>query len=264
MRIGTCRLRRASASTCRSIRSTLTSSGHHALGRTRSGAGRHRRGAGGRPHGSSSTRWHSRISTSTKFPNMLRWAHGRGMDLTVIETMPMGEIDGRPHRPVSAAVEAARRSREAVHTDRHSLQDRRPGALRRGRGDRRPARLHHADDPQFLRKLQSRPPHLHRHALHVPRPERRRGPAHGATRLGRTMPSFAAIDEAIGASRRATISSSTAAPARPCPPHERHRRLSPQVRCPCCFTVLYSGHKKRRGYLRPVVSCKGEATYSSR
>ncbi len=25
---------------------------------------------------------------------MLRWAHGRGMDMTVIETMPMGEIDG--------------------------------------------------------------------------------------------------------------------------------------------------------------------------
>ncbi|EIM75258.1 molybdenum cofactor biosynthesis protein A [Nitratireductor aquibiodomus RA22] len=26
-------------------------------------------------------------------PDMLRWAHGRGMDMTVIETMPMGEID---------------------------------------------------------------------------------------------------------------------------------------------------------------------------
>ncbi|WP_159587910.1 GTP 3',8-cyclase MoaA [Chelativorans xinjiangense] len=28
-----------------------------------------------------------------EIPEMLRWAHGRGMDLTVIETMPMGEID---------------------------------------------------------------------------------------------------------------------------------------------------------------------------
>ena len=28
-----------------------------------------------------------------ELPHMLRWAHGRGMDLTVIETMPMGEID---------------------------------------------------------------------------------------------------------------------------------------------------------------------------
>ncbi len=28
-----------------------------------------------------------------ELPGMLTWAHGRGMDLTVIETMPMGEID---------------------------------------------------------------------------------------------------------------------------------------------------------------------------
>lgn len=28
-----------------------------------------------------------------EIPEMLRWAHGRGMDLTVIETMPMGEVD---------------------------------------------------------------------------------------------------------------------------------------------------------------------------
>ncbi|WP_372352942.1 GTP 3',8-cyclase MoaA [Pararhizobium sp. BT-229] len=28
-----------------------------------------------------------------EIPDMLRWAHGRGMDLTLIETMPMGEID---------------------------------------------------------------------------------------------------------------------------------------------------------------------------
>jgi cyclic pyranopterin phosphate synthase len=29
-----------------------------------------------------------------EIPSMLEWAHGRGMDLTLIETMPMGEIDG--------------------------------------------------------------------------------------------------------------------------------------------------------------------------
>ncbi|MFZ5929734.1 MAG: GTP 3',8-cyclase MoaA [Pseudomonadota bacterium] len=27
-------------------------------------------------------------------PGMIRWAHGRGMDLTLIETMPLGDIDG--------------------------------------------------------------------------------------------------------------------------------------------------------------------------
>jgi cyclic pyranopterin phosphate synthase len=30
----------------------------------------------------------------TEIPEMLRWAHGRGMDMTLIETMPLGEIDG--------------------------------------------------------------------------------------------------------------------------------------------------------------------------
>jgi cyclic pyranopterin phosphate synthase len=28
-----------------------------------------------------------------ELPELMRWAHGRGMNLTVIETMPMGEID---------------------------------------------------------------------------------------------------------------------------------------------------------------------------
>ena len=29
-----------------------------------------------------------------EIPTMIDWAHGRGMDLTLIETMPLGEIDG--------------------------------------------------------------------------------------------------------------------------------------------------------------------------
>ena len=29
----------------------------------------------------------------TEIPEMIRWAHGQGMDMTVIETMPMGEIE---------------------------------------------------------------------------------------------------------------------------------------------------------------------------
>jgi cyclic pyranopterin phosphate synthase len=29
----------------------------------------------------------------TEIPDMIRWAHGEGMDMTVIETMPMGEIE---------------------------------------------------------------------------------------------------------------------------------------------------------------------------
>ena len=82
-----------------------------------------------------------------ELPEMLRWAHGRGMDLTVIETMPMGEIDAdRTDQYLPLSLLRANLER-AVHAHRHPLQDRRPGALCRGRGDRRPARLHHADDP---------------------------------------------------------------------------------------------------------------------
>ncbi len=29
----------------------------------------------------------------TEYDDMIRWAHGRGMDLTLIETMPLGEVD---------------------------------------------------------------------------------------------------------------------------------------------------------------------------
>ncbi len=29
----------------------------------------------------------------TEIPDLIRWAHGAGMDMTIIETMPMGEID---------------------------------------------------------------------------------------------------------------------------------------------------------------------------
>jgi len=35
-----------------------------------------------------------RDTNEDELPDMLEWAHGRGMDLTLIETMPMGEIDG--------------------------------------------------------------------------------------------------------------------------------------------------------------------------
>jgi len=31
---------------------------------------------------------------AAEIPTMLEWAHGRGMDMTLIEVMPMGEIDG--------------------------------------------------------------------------------------------------------------------------------------------------------------------------
>ena len=39
---------------------------------------------------------------------MIRWAHGRGMDITFIEVMPLGEIERAARRPVPAAVSQVR------------------------------------------------------------------------------------------------------------------------------------------------------------
>src|SRR6266542_1397772 len=46
------------------------------------------------------------------------------------------------------------------------------GPLCQGGRNRRQARLHHADDAQFLRILQPGADHLHRHAAHLSRPGR--------------------------------------------------------------------------------------------
>ena len=95
---------------------------------------------------------------------MVAWCGAEGFDLTLIETMPMGEIDGdRTEQYLPLSLVRARLA-ERWTLDRHRLPDRRAGALRAGRGDRRPARLHHAADPQFLRELQPRAGDLHRHA----------------------------------------------------------------------------------------------------
>ncbi len=78
---------------------------------------------------------------------LVEWAHGEGMDLTIIEVMPLGDVGEGPARPVPAAVDGAGAARRALHARRNRLPDRRPGPLRAGRRDRRPARLHHAAHP---------------------------------------------------------------------------------------------------------------------
>src|SRR5262249_44435734 len=97
-----------------------------------------------------------------------------------------------------------------------------------GQGDRRPARLHYADDAQLLRILQPRAGHLHRHALHVPRPGRRRGPAHAAARLGgerRARCGDRGRHRAQAQGARLHHRPPPQAP-RPVPSYERHRRLA--------------------------------------
>ena len=129
---------------------------------------------------------------------MMRWAHGEGMDLTLIETMPLGDIDGDrtdQYLPLSLV--------RAQLCEQFTLEDipyktGGPARYVTVAGDGRAARLHHAAHPQFLRKLQPGAPHLHRHALHVPRPGGCRRSPDAAPGFGEATHLLdAAIDEAI-------------------------------------------------------------------
>ena len=81
-----------------------------------------------------------------EIPALIDWAHGRGMDLTLIEVMPMGEIGvGRIDQYLPLSMVRANLERRYTLTDL-ARQHRRTGALRARCRDRRPYRLHHADD----------------------------------------------------------------------------------------------------------------------
>ena len=48
--------------------------------------------------------------------SLLEWTHARGMDLTVIEVMPLGDVDEFSHRSVSAGVHGTGAPRRAIYT----------------------------------------------------------------------------------------------------------------------------------------------------
>ena len=119
-----------------------------------------------------------------ELPELIQWAHAGGMDITLIETMPLGEVD-EDRTDQFLSLTAVRQELESYWT----LTDlpertRRPGALCARRRDRRQAGLHHAADPQFLRHLQPGAADLHRHAVHVPGPGGRGGSARAAAGVG--------------------------------------------------------------------------------
>ena len=122
-----------------------------------------------------------------EIPDMIRWAHAGGMDLTLIETMPLGEIEAdRTDQYLS--LETVRRDLESFWTPgKPAPQHRRPGSLCPRAGNRRSPGPDHPDQPQFLRGVQPRTADLHRHPAYLPGPGRRRRPARGAARrrLGR-------------------------------------------------------------------------------
>ncbi len=118
-----------------------------------------------------------------EFPTLLQWAHGRGMELTLIEVMPLGDVgEGRLDQYLPLSIVRARLAKRFTLSD-IAYRSGGPARYRRHRRDRRPSRLHHAADPQLLQILQSGAGHLHRHSLYVPRPRGRRRSAHAAARV---------------------------------------------------------------------------------
>ena len=158
--------------------------------------------------------------------DLIRWAHGSGFDLTLIETMPMGEIDAdrtEQYLPLSLV-----RARLGQHFTLDEIDYNSGGPARYVtlRGDGRQARLHHTHDPQFLRGLQSRACHLHGHTLYVPWTGGRRRSARAPSGQARTMPSFTRPSTLpLRGSPRATTSSSTGENGRPWAAHVDDRRV---------------------------------------
>ena len=119
-----------------------------------------------------------------EFEPMVRWAHARGMGITFIEVMPLGEIETSrfdQHLPLTKVRAQLARHFTLDETDHRTGG---PARYRAGARDRRPHRFHHASHSQFLRELQPRSGDLHGHALHVSGTRRRGRPAHAPARLG--------------------------------------------------------------------------------
>ena len=104
-----------------------------------------------------------------EFDELIRFSHGRGFDLTLIETMPMGDIDGdRTDQYLPLSLVRARLSERWTLKDIPTARAGPPAMCE----SRKPA----ADLASSRRSriisanLQPRARHLHWHALYVPRP----------------------------------------------------------------------------------------------
>ena len=82
-----------------------------------------------------------------EFDDLIRWTHGEGMDLTLIETMPLGEVGAdRTDQYLPLSQVRADLSQRWTLTDIPYKTGGPARYMRRCR-DRRPARLHHAAHP---------------------------------------------------------------------------------------------------------------------
>ena len=120
-----------------------------------------------------------------EFPALIEWAHGRGMDLTLIEVMPLGDVgEGRLEQYLPLSIVRARLG------DRFTLADidyRTGGPARYVRVAETGGRLGFITPltHNFCRVLQPRARHMHGHALYVPGSGGCGGLTHSATRFAR-------------------------------------------------------------------------------
>ena len=120
--------------------------------------------------------------------DMLAWAHGRGMDMTVIEVMPLGDVDEArldQYLPLSMV-----RARLAERFTLEDIDYRTGGPARYVRVKETGGRLGLITPltHNFCEFVQPRAHHLHRHAVHVPRPGGRRRSARALARVGKRRP----------------------------------------------------------------------------
>jgi cyclic pyranopterin phosphate synthase len=104
---------------------------------------------------------------AAQLPHLIEWAHRQSLDVTLIETMPLGAVD-EDRTDQFLSLKHVRAQLTSFWTHRPAPADGRPGALCSRRGDGRAPRLHHPADSQLLRRLQPGAPDLHRDAAHLP------------------------------------------------------------------------------------------------
>ena len=163
-----------------------------------------------------------------EIPALMQWAHGKGMALTLIEVMPMGDIgEGRIDQYVPLSLVRARLAKQYTLTD---LDDDTGGPARYVRVSETGGKLGFITPMthNFCEVLQPGPDHLHRDAAYLPRPRgclrfaqtaaglRRRRPARC-----RDRPRHRPETEGPRLHHR-----SPAQPPQRQPPYERDRRLS--------------------------------------
>ncbi len=118
-----------------------------------------------------------------EFVALTRFAHERGMDMTFIEVMPLGELDGLAridqYLPLTKV-----RERLAQAFTLEDIDYRTGGPARYMRARETGGRVGFITPltHNFCEVVQSRARHLHRDALYVPRPGGRRRPARAAAR----------------------------------------------------------------------------------